>query len=55
MGLLPKDNLFKTNIFDITTAGEWDCVAAVVCLLALHYGVDFICLSFRIMGLIVEV
>ena len=23
--LLPKDNLYK-NIFDFTTAGEWDCV-----------------------------
>ena len=28
--LLPKDNLFK-NVFDFTTAGDWDCVAAVHC------------------------
>ena len=27
--LLPKDNLFKNNIFDFTTAADWDCVAAV--------------------------
>ena len=33
--LLPKDNLFK-NIFDFTTAGDWDSVAAVECLPALH-------------------
>ena len=26
--LLPNDNLFK-NIFDFTTAGDWDCMAAV--------------------------
>ena len=55
MGLFLKDNLFKTTIFDFTTAGEWDCVAVVVCLPALHYSVDFICLSFRIKGLIVDV
>ena len=29
------------NIFDFTTAGDWDCVAAVLeCLPALHYSVD---------------
>ena len=38
------------NIFDFTTAGDWDCVAAVERLPALHYCVDFIFLSFRIMG-----
>ena len=32
----------------------WDCVAAVERLPALHYSVDFICLSFGIMGFIVE-
>ena len=42
------------NIFDFTTAGDWDCVAAVERLPALHYSVDFIFLSFGIMGLIVE-
>ena len=47
--LLPKDNLFK-NIFDFTTAGDWDCVAAVERLPALHYRGDFIFLSFGIMG-----
>ena len=51
--LLPKDNRFK-NIFDFTTAGDWDCVAAVEHLPALHYSVDFILFSFGIMGFIVE-
>ena len=41
------------NIFDFTTAGDWDCVAAVERLPALHYSVDFIFLSFGIMGFIV--
>ena len=48
-----KGYSFK-NIFDFTTAGDWDCVAAVERLPALHYSVDFIFLSFRIMGFIVE-
>ena len=43
------------NIFDFTTAGDWDCVAAVERLPALHYSVDFIFLSFGIMGFIVGV
>ena len=43
------------NIFDFTTAGDWDCVAAVERLPALHYSVDFIFLSFGIMGFIVEI
>ena len=34
------------NIFDFTTVGDWDCVAAVERLPALHYSVDFIFLSF---------
>ena len=42
------------NIFDFTKAGDLDCVAAVERLPALHYSVDFIFLSFRIMGFIVE-
>ena len=42
------------NIFDFTTAGDWNCVAAVERLPALHYSVDFIFLSFGIMGFIVE-
>ena len=42
------------NIFDFTTAGDWDCVAAEERLPALHYSVDFIFLSFWIMGFIVE-
>ena len=42
------------NIFDFTTAGDWDCVVAVERLTALHYSVDFIFLSFGIMGFIVE-
>ena len=51
--LLPKDNLLK-NTFDFTTAGDWDCVAVVERLPALHYSVDFIFQSFGIMGCIVE-
>ena len=42
------------NIFDFTTAGDWDCVAAVERLPTLHYSVNFIFLSFGIMGFIVE-
>ena len=42
-----KGHPFK-NIFDFTTAGDWDCVAAVERLPALHYSVDFIFLSFGI-------
>ena len=42
------------NIFDFTTAGDWDCVAVVERLPALHYSVDFIFLSFGILGFIVE-
>ena len=45
----PTFNIFK-NILDITTAGDWDCVAAVKRLPGLHYSVDFIFLSFGIMG-----
>ena len=36
-----KGNPFK-NIFDFTTAGDLDCVAAVERFPALHYSVDFI-------------
>ena len=43
----------KGQVF-FTTAGDWDCVAAVERLPALHYSVDFIFLSFGIMGFIVE-
>ena len=42
------------NIFDFTIAGDWDCVAAVERLPALHYSVDFIFLSFGIMDFIVD-
>ena len=48
-----KGNRLK-NIFDFTTAGDWDCVVAVERLTVLHYSVDFILLSFGIMGVIVE-
>ena len=41
-------------IFVSSTAGDWDCVAAVERLPALHYIVDFIFLSYGIMGFIVE-
>ena len=50
--LLPKDNFY--NIFDFTTAGDWDCVAAVERLPVLNYSVYFIFLSYGIMGFIVE-
>ena len=44
------------NIFDFTTAGDWDCVAAVESLPVFHYmySVDFIFLSFGIIDFIVE-
>ena len=51
--LLPMDNLFK-NRLDFTTAGDWDYVAVVERLPALHYSVGFIFLPFWIMGFIVE-
>ena len=51
--LLPKDNLFKHK-FDFTTACDWDCVTVVGRLPTIHYSVDFIFLSFGIMGFIVE-
>ena len=51
--LLPKDNPFK-NIFDFTTTGDLDCVAAEERLPTLHYSVDSIFLSFGIMGFILE-
>ena len=51
--MLQKDNLLK-NTFDFTTAGDWDYVAVVERLPALHYSVEFIFLSFGIMGFIVE-
>ena len=45
----------SNNIIEYTTAGDWDYVAAVERLPALHYSVDnFIFLSFGIMGFIVE-
>ena len=51
--LASKGYSFK-NIFDFTTARDWDFVAAVERLPSLHYSVDFIFLSFGIMGFIVE-
>ena len=42
------------NIFDFTTAGDWDCVAAVERLPSLYHSLDFIFLSFGIMSFIVE-
>ena len=49
----PPEYPFK-NVFDFTTAGDWDCVAAIERLPALHYSVNYIFLSFGIMGFIVE-
>ena len=55
---LPASNTARSrtyiDIFDFTTAGDWDCVAAVEHLPAFHYSVDFIFLSFGNMGFIVE-
>ena len=48
-----KDNHLK-NIFDFTTACDWECAAAGDRLPALHYSVDFTFLSFWIMPFIVE-
>ena len=48
-----KVHHFK-NIFDFTTACDWDCMAAIERLPGLHYSVDFIFLSFGITGFIVE-
>ena len=42
------------NIFDFTTAGDLDCVAAVERLPALHYSVDFISCPLGSWVLIVE-
>ena len=42
------------NIFDFTTAGDWDCVAVEERIPAFHYSVDFIFLSFAIMSFIWE-
>ena len=41
-------------MFDLTTPGDWDCMAVVKRLSDLHYSMDFIFLSFGIMGFIVE-
>ena len=55
MHIVSDNNLIKgVHRFDFTTAGDLDCVAAVERLPALHYSVDFIFLSFGIMGFIVE-
>ena len=42
------------NIFDFTTAGDWDCVAAVERLPALQYSEDFKFVSFWSMDFIVK-
>ena len=47
--------MFKLKKMDkFTTAGDLDCVAAVERLPALHYSLDFIFMSFGIMGSIWE-
>ena len=54
---LNKNNSLDTEaplLDPFTTTGDLDCVAAVERLPALHYSVDFIFLSFGIMGFIVE-
>ena len=47
----PKGYPLK-NIFDFTTASDRDCMAAVERLPTFHHSVDFIFLSFGIMGFI---
>ena len=43
MHIVSDNNLIKgVHRFDFTTAGDWDCVAAVERLPALHYSVDLI-------------
>ena len=51
-----KSDVFQSlkNIFDFTTAGDWDCVAAVERLPALYYSVDFIFFSFGVMSIIAK-
>ena len=39
---------------DFHTAGDWECMAAVERLRALHYSVNFIFLSYGPIGFIVE-
>ena len=41
------------NTFDVITAGDWDCVVSVERLL--HYSVEFISLSFWVIGFIVDI
>ena len=45
---------FGIKFLHFAVFADWDCVAAVERLPALHYCVDFIFLSFGIMGFIVE-
>ena len=53
--IVSDNNLIKgVHRFDFTKAGDWDYVAAVERLPALHFSVDFIFLSFGIMCFIVE-
>ena len=44
--LLQNDTLLRTYLTSLHIAGDWDCVATVKRLPALHYSVDFIFLSF---------
>ena len=53
MGITNIDIIEFKFEFQIS-AGGWDCVVTVERLPALHYSVDFIFLSFEIMGFIVE-
>ena len=51
---VPHKRLLHKLEYNGTTAGDWDCVTAVERLPALHHSVDFIFLSFGIMGFIAE-
>ena len=58
--MLQLPSLFRSSYSHKTlhchsfTAGDWDYVAVIERLPALHYSVDFIFLSFGIIGFIVE-
>ena len=52
MLMIPTTETYLLKL--LKQGNNWDCVAAVERLPALHYSVDFIFLSFGIMGFAVE-
>ena len=51
---IQRITFLRTYLTSLQLIGDWDCVTAVEHLTALHYSVDFIFLSFGIMGFIVK-